>query len=56
MFNDHFAVFGDFGFGYLQHEYDYRHFNSAGTVTTDRTTKEKYFTAASAILGVTFYL
>lgn len=56
MFNDHFAVFGDFGFGYLQHEYDYRYFNSSGTKTTDRTTKEKFFTAASAILGVTFYL
>ncbi len=56
LFNDHFAVFGDFSFGYLEHEYDYTYTSSAGAVTTDRTTTEKYFTAASAVLGVTFYL
>ncbi len=56
MFNDHFAVFGDFSCGYLHHKYDYRYINSSGVTTTDRTTTEKYFSATSGVLGVTFYL
>ena len=55
LFNDHVGIFGDFGIGYVRHESTRRSYNSSGTITSDYTTEEDYWSAMSAQLGVCFY-
>ena len=55
MFNDHFGVFGDLGYGFGTEEVDDKRWNSAGTLTDDRTYESDLSSIVNGSVGVTFY-
>jgi opacity protein-like surface antigen len=56
LFNDHFALFADFGVGYFSKNETEKYWNNAGVLTTNSERRTDYVALSRGLLGVVFYL
>ncbi|MCP4137754.1 MAG: porin family protein [bacterium] len=55
MFNNHIGLYGDFGFGYLRSKNDTKYWNSSGTLTSDKSSTNNYYSISKSVVGVSLY-